>query len=256
MPQGRDSLSFDIISYAGNAEDVVLYRAFRDQSSGFFVDVGAGHPVEGSVTKNLVDRLGWHGVNIEPLPEFADALIQARPRDVTLRVAIAGSTGSCDFFRVVGRDGLVGNGGLSTLDPAVACMHERSGWKIERLTVETVALEEVLAKYASPGFDLLKIDVEGSEGVVLGSADLAKWRPRVIMVEATVPDSPQPSSEWEPLVLSAGYRMTLFDGLNRFYARSDEITLQERLSIPANVFDRWVPMAWARILSVCGQPSR
>ncbi|WP_157597275.1 hypothetical protein [Streptacidiphilus rugosus] len=32
---------FRIISYAGNAEDVVLMRAFAKTQTGFFVDVGA-----------------------------------------------------------------------------------------------------------------------------------------------------------------------------------------------------------------------
>ncbi|WP_042365853.1 hypothetical protein [Streptacidiphilus neutrinimicus] len=39
---------FRIISYAGNAEDVVLMRAFADTVAGFFVDVRAGEPDSGS----------------------------------------------------------------------------------------------------------------------------------------------------------------------------------------------------------------
>ncbi|MBO2461432.1 FkbM family methyltransferase [Actinomadura sp. LCR2-06] len=34
-------------------------------------------------------------------------------------------------------------------------------------------LESVLSEYAQPGFDLLKVDVEGPEASVLASADLA-----------------------------------------------------------------------------------
>jgi hypothetical protein len=36
---------------------------------------------------------------------------------------------------------------------------------------------------------------------------------------------------------------TLFDGLNRFYARSDEPELAARLSAPANVTDTYVTIA-------------
>ena len=81
----------DLVAYGGNAEDVVLMRAFGDQPGGFFVDVGAGNPVQGSLTKNLVDQLGWRGVNIEPLPERFERLRAARPNDVTLDVAIGSS---------------------------------------------------------------------------------------------------------------------------------------------------------------------
>lgn len=55
---------FDIVSYAGNAEDVALLRTFADHRDGFYVDVGAGEPDAGSLTKNLSDRRRWRGVNM------------------------------------------------------------------------------------------------------------------------------------------------------------------------------------------------
>ena len=47
-----------MISYAQNHEDVLLRRAFPDQDAGFYLDVGAAHPVIDSVTKHFYDR-GW-----------------------------------------------------------------------------------------------------------------------------------------------------------------------------------------------------
>jgi hypothetical protein len=37
----------DLVVYGGNAEDIVLMRAFGDRPGGFFVDVGAGAPFRG-----------------------------------------------------------------------------------------------------------------------------------------------------------------------------------------------------------------
>ncbi|WP_433382522.1 hypothetical protein [Streptosporangium sp. CA-115845] len=65
---GQSDERFRLVAYGQNAEDVVLTRAFADRRAGFFVDVGAGEPVRGSLTKNLVDRLGRRGVSVEPLP--------------------------------------------------------------------------------------------------------------------------------------------------------------------------------------------
>jgi FkbM family methyltransferase len=244
---GVDDLGeYGLVAYGGNAEDVVLMRAFADRRDGFFVDVGAGNPVSGSLTKNLVDRLGWHGVNIEPLPERYELLRAARPGDVTLRAAIAERAGDASFFRVLPGPGKSGGGGLSTLEPDVLAMHRADGWEYEEIEVRTVPLEAVLREHAEPGFDLLKVDVEGSEAAVLASADLARWRPRAIVVEATVPLTSRPSHhEWEPGLLAAGYELALFDGLNRFYARADEPGLRERLSVPANVLDGYIPYRWA-----------
>jgi hypothetical protein len=65
-------------------------------------------------------------------------------------------------------------------------------------------------------------------------------------MEATVPKSDEPAHEaWEPMLLELGYRFAMFDGLNRFYAHADEPKLLQRLAIPANVFDDFVPYAWA-----------
>jgi FkbM family methyltransferase len=236
----------DLVAYGGNAEDVVLMRAFGDRPGGFFVDVGAGNPVQGSLTKNLVDRLGWHGVNIEPLPERFERLRAARPDDVTLDVAIGEQPGQTSFFRVVPGPGKTGGGGLSTLDRDVLALHLAVGWRCEELLVEVMRLETVLSEYVQPGFDLLKVDVEGAEASVLASANLAEWRPRAIVAEATVPLTSRPSHrEWEPTVLAAGYELALFDGLNRFYARDDEPELRERLAVPANVLDNYIPYRWA-----------
>jgi FkbM family methyltransferase len=240
---------FDVIAYARNAEDVVLLRTFAERRGGFYVDIGAGEPDSGSLTKNLVDRLGWQGVNIEPLPDRFARLVSARPRDANLRVAVGTRPGPALFHRILPGPGLDGAAGLSTLEPEIAEMHRRTGWGCEELEVEVVTLTSVLEAHARPGFDLLKVDIEGSEAAVLASADLRQWRPRVVVVEATVPTTAIPShAGWEPQVLAAGYTLALFDGLNRFYARDDEPELLERLSVPANVLDRWIPAAWAEML--------
>jgi hypothetical protein len=71
------------VSYAGNAEDVVLARALRpDETTGSWIDVGARHPLTSSVTRAFADR-GWSGLNI--YPREADGAFRAdRPYDVNV----------------------------------------------------------------------------------------------------------------------------------------------------------------------------
>ena len=245
----EDRLNFSIVSYANNAEDVVLARAFRDRPGGFFVDVGAGRPVDGSLTKNLVDSLGWRGVNIEPLPELHTELVRGRPNDINLRLAVGREAGTATLHHVLPTATDPLGDGLSTLLPEISARHERAGFTVKPIEVPVRPLREVLAEHAPVGFDLLKVDVEGAEAEVLESADLVRWRPRALVVEATVPNSPEPSHHsWEPLVLRAGYDLALFDGLNRFYARHDEPELRAKLAVPANVFDKWIPAPLATAL--------
>ena len=58
-----------VTSYAQNAEDVPPLRLFASKPEGFYVDVGAGDPVQHSVTKLFYDA-GWNGINVEPGPTF------------------------------------------------------------------------------------------------------------------------------------------------------------------------------------------
>ena len=90
------------VSYAQNLEDVMLWRALRGalDGPGFYIDVGASDPTALSVTRAFYER-GWRGLNVEPLPDVVALLRAARPRDVTVEVAVAADAGTRVFHRVV-----------------------------------------------------------------------------------------------------------------------------------------------------------
>lgn len=230
-----------MISYAQQAEDVVLRRALWGLNKGFYVDIGAGSPETGSVTRHFYEQ-GWHGINVEPQPWLHEQLSSVRLRDINLPVAIAASPGQTTLTTYPEA------WGLATTDEDVRMMHARAGVHGRQITVATRPLEHILEQYACEPIDFLSIDVEGSERVVLESFSLRRWQPTIVVIEATKPGSPQAThTQWEELILQAGYTLGLFDGLNRFYARDDQ-TLQ-RLSVPANTFDRYIPNQYWRLLS-------
>ncbi len=66
------------ISYAQNFEDLILMGILREIPNGFYVDVGANHPEQDSVTKIFYDK-GWSGINIEPNTVLYNELCIARP---------------------------------------------------------------------------------------------------------------------------------------------------------------------------------
>jgi FkbM family methyltransferase len=224
------------ISYAQNFEDVMLWRALGSIESGFWIDVGAAHPTELSVTRAFYDR-GWHGVNIEPEPDYAAALRAERPRDINLQVAIAAVPGRSVLHRIPGT-------GLSTFDAPTAARHVAAGFpQDEPMEVEVTTLAAVCAAHAPRDIHFLKIDAEGAEREVLLGADLGTYRPWIIVAEATLPLSPVPQIEtFSELLAAADYRQCWFDGLNVFFlAAEHKARLAPCFRIPPNVFDAFVP---------------
>lgn len=228
-----------MISYAQNFEDVMLERLFADQAQGFYVDVGAWDPDCLSVTKHFYLR-GWNGINIEPIPARSERFRSARPRDVNLNVAIAERPGDTAFWICRGDDA------LSTADADTAEALRAQGRSLDEARVPTRRLDDILAEHASAEIDFLKIDVEGGEADVIRSMSFRRFRPRALLIEATspgaVPDWSQPEAigtwqAFEPALFEDGYVFAHFDGLNRFYVRSEDRHLAARFALPPGVFD-------------------
>jgi FkbM family methyltransferase len=228
-----------MLSFAQNGEDVVLARAFGERTDGFYIDVGAWAPDEGSVTKHFYDR-GWRGVNVEPSREAFARLHAERPRDVNLNVCLSDRAGGATFYEGVESE-------RSTLSPKVVAHAANLRFAARATTVRTLA--DVCAEHAPAHIDFLKIDVEGHEAEVIAGADWDRWRPVVLLVEATEPGTAVPShARWEHRLLAADYEFALFDGLNRFYVRGEDRALLSRLAAPANSLDRYVPHCHQRTL--------
>lgn len=223
-----------MISYAQNFEDVILERAFKGQDKGFYIDVGAWEPILDSVTKHFYDK-GWHGINVEPVSAYHAKLQQQRDRDVNLNIALLDKPGTTSLYEFSGT-------GLSTFEHKYATDHKKQGFEVCEQAVNVSTLETICAEYANDQvIDFLKIDTEGTELQVLQGGDWQRFRPRVVLLEATIPLSQETShAEWEPFLQQRGYIFAYLDGLNRFYVREEEPDLLRCFGIPPNVFDSFV----------------
>jgi FkbM family methyltransferase len=222
------------ISYAQNFEDVMLWRALKHIEKGFYIDVGACSPDVESVTRAFYEH-GWRGINVEPNPEFHAQLVTRRTRDINVSIALSDKPGTSimNFFR---------NLGLSTLDENIARKHANSGFLVDKQEVEITTLSALWKQYVPEGQDVhfLKVDVEGVEEAVLQGNDWSKYRPWIIVVEATLPMSQQESHEaWEPILLTASYFFAYADGLNRFYVAREHAELMTAFKYPHNIFDNF-----------------
>ena len=232
-----------MISYAQNQEDVLLNRLFAPGRPGFYIDVGANDPIVDSVTKHFYDR-GWRGVNVEPASRPYERLVAHRDRDVNLNIGLSDKEGTLEFFEFPG-----GLPGSSTFERGQAEWHRDRGVPFAERSVPVRTLADVCEEHVTGPIDFLSIDTEGHERHVLEGGDWSRWRPRVLVVEATEPNTLVPThDQWEHLLTDVDYLFAAFDGLNRFYLRKEDADLLPALVAPVNVFDDYVPYKYSKAI--------
>ena len=67
-------------------QDELVWEFFSRRAEGFFVEVGANHPRDGSQTW-LLEQAGWRGILVEPQAALFQALCQERLRSKVFRAA-------------------------------------------------------------------------------------------------------------------------------------------------------------------------
>lgn len=221
-----------MISYAQNFEDVMLWRALGHIETGFYIDVGANDPSIDSVTKAFYER-GWSGINIEPLSTHYADLLRERPRDTNLRCAVGPVKGEIEIWECDVR-------GWASVDKAAIEKHTAMGHAGIFHKVPMALLAEICEQSAPNEIHFLKIDVEGFERSVLEGMDFKRFRPWIVVVEATRPNSTEEVHlQWEGLLLDVNYIFIYADGLNRFYLAHEHEDLAVAFKYPPNVFDNF-----------------
>lgn len=167
-------------SWAQEGEDILFERLYPGVERGFYVDIGAHHPLRFSNTYRLYRR-GWSGINVDPLPGSRRRFDLARPRDRNIEAAIGRREGSLWYHRF-------DEPALNTLSAAQAAHQAASSAYrlVDRIEVQIRTLAGLLKDSPPPRgtIDLLNVDVEGYEMEVLASNDWRRFRPRWIMAEA------------------------------------------------------------------------
>ncbi len=164
-------------SYSQTKEDITLEKLIGRKKNGFYVDIGAHHPVKLSNTNRFYQQ-GWHGINIEPNPQWIKLFETERPRDKNICCGVGENRGSLTYYEM-------SNPGLSGFDKTQIEISKKLGSSVKKeYQVPIRSLSEIFMEHVQDSYiDFLSIDIEGMEYEALNSNDWSKWRPRFICIE-------------------------------------------------------------------------
>ena len=201
-----------LISYSSkrDMEDVVLYHALKNVNDIFYIDVGSNDPYERNVTKLLYDMKNACGINIDPQRGYIDMANRERPRDINICCALGDEDGELELYYQSGYSTVVEEN-VKTEN----CYHE---------TVKVTTLKKICEQYCEgKEIHFLKIDAEGSEAKILVGADFKRFKPWIIVVEATTPGTMEDNSEeWERLLFDNAYKLAGKIGVNKYYVLKEK----------------------------------
>jgi FkbM family methyltransferase len=203
------------VSYAQNREDIIIKGFFPDIEKGFYLDIGANHPVDDSVTKLFYD-LGWAGINVEPNTALFEELKKHRKRDINVNVGLAAEEGVLVLREYA-------NHGLSTfsneMKEGYEDSHSEKTATYDDVEIKVTTLDSLLSSKAPKNhIHFMKVDVEGYEYEVLSGNDWSKFRPELICIEAN-----HVLKDWRPLLDKAKYTKVFNDGLNDYYLAKESL---------------------------------
>ncbi|WP_353432669.1 FkbM family methyltransferase [Polynucleobacter sp. MWH-UH23A] len=165
-------------SYAYDGADLIIRSLLRDVENGFYVDLGANHPIDFSNTYGLY-LSGWSGVAVDGNEKFIKLWAESRPRDIFLNALVSNEEKDVNYT-------IFSEDTLSSIDPPTVDRYKQrntiSGFEI--VNMRTVTLQTILDSYANDKeVHLMSVDVEGEDFNVLKGFNFQSALPGCVVVE-------------------------------------------------------------------------
>ena len=171
----KRKFKFKKTSYSFNAVDLIVDYIFKNKKNGFYIDVGAQHPISNNNTYLLFNR-GWSGINIDLDIKNIELFNIARPNDINLNYALSSSIADKKLYFFHDKSP------INTLVESVSNYQKKPVKEIR--SIKTITFNKILQNLKfNKEIDYINIDVEGHELEVLKGFDLVKYKPNVISIE-------------------------------------------------------------------------
>lgn len=157
-------------------EDILLARIFdKKNNSGYYIDIGAHDPFRFSSTHYFY-RLGWRGINIDPLPSAKEKFHKHRPEDTFILAGVSQEDNELAYYQFE-------EPAFNTFNLALAESRKVKSPLKSITQVKCYPLSRIFEENNVGEIDFLSIDVEGFELSVLHSNNWSKYTPKVIVIE-------------------------------------------------------------------------
>jgi len=170
---------YAVKSYSQEGEDMIMRRLFEGKNRGFYVDVGAHHPMRFSNTYMFYKK-GWCGINVEPNPESRALFKKWRKRDINLTLGVSDEAGDLTYF-------MFDEPALNSFDEDLSKSRvKETPYKlVDVKKVKVKRLSDILENHLpiDVQIDFMSIDTEGHDFQVVNSNDWNKYRPTYLLVE-------------------------------------------------------------------------
>jgi FkbM family methyltransferase len=158
-------------------EDITSEHILRGVRDGFYVDVGAHHPVNHSNTARF-HLLGWNGVNVEPSAENFAHFEKMRPNAINVNAAVHNTDDTVTLHTF--ENGLVNTVVGGRVD-GLSADHRSTGAEV----VPAYSLNTIFEKFVPEGtkVNYFTMDIEGYDKEAFDAFDVERFLPDVICLE-------------------------------------------------------------------------
>ena len=159
-------------TYSQSKEDLFISNFFKNKKRGFYLDIGAYHPIKFSNTQ-LLYNMGWNGMNIDLNQVSIDCFKIIRKRDINIKAAISNK---------IQKKKIYSNFFFHPTNSLIENHFKKHNEYFSKKNISYVITKRV-ANLISRRIDFLNIDVEGLDLKVIKDLNLKKLRPGLICVE-------------------------------------------------------------------------
>jgi FkbM family methyltransferase len=199
-------------------EDVWLWDFFGGKTEGFFIEVGAYDGYTNS-TSYAFEAVGWTGLLIEPLPHRFAACQARRKASRVVHSALGASGGPATIDFTAVQDDVWDLCSYALDRPQHRPELDQTPFGRTKVTVPLSTMNEQLQQMGlTREIDFATLDVEGAEFELLQGFDLARWRPRVLLIEDLTQGK---DARVQNYMKTQPYKMVGWLAINRIYLRMD-----------------------------------